>query len=86
MDEFIMTLLNPCGCFSMCTKKLPCRKRLGMIEKCEEKFLSEIDINTLLKRLRRSNNSLEHIDDKKMRKYLKLNKKNIIVSDDDSQE
>ena len=53
-----------------------------MIEKCEEKFLSEIDIGTLIKRLRRSYNSLDDIKDKKLRQYLKLNKSNIIVSDD----
>ena len=80
----MMTVLNPCGCFSICTKRLPCSKRLSTIEKCEEKFLSEIDIGTLIKRLRKSFNSLEEIKDKKLRNYLKLNKANIIVSDDDS--
>ena len=82
MDDLVMTLLNPFGVFSSCTKRLPCSKRLEMIEKCEEKFLSEIDIGTLIKRLRRSYNSLDDIKDKKLRQYLKLNKANIIVSDD----
>ena len=81
-----MTLLNPCGCFTSCTKRLPCSKRLEMIEKCEEKFLEEIDIGTMIKRIRRSYNSLGDIRDKKLRKYLKLNKANIIISDDDSQD
>ena len=57
-----------------------------MIEKCEEKFLEEIDIGTMIKRIRRSYNSLGDIRDKKLRKYLKLNKANIIISDDDSQD
>ena len=40
----------------------------------------------MIKRLRKSYNSLDDIKDKKLRKYLKLNKANIIVSDDDSQD
>lgn len=57
-----------------------------MIEKCEEKFLSEIDIGTLIKRMRKSYNSRDDIvKDKKLRQYLKLNKSNIILSDDESQ-
>ena len=43
-----------------------------------------MDIGTLIKRLRRSYNSLDDLKDKKLRQYLKLNKGNIIVSDDDS--
>ena len=81
-----MTLLNPCGCFSSCTKRLPCSKRLETIEKCESQFLAEIDIGTMIKRIRRSYHSLGDIRDKKLRKYLKLNKANIIVSDNDSDE
>lgn len=80
-----MKLLNPCGCFSKCTERLPCAKRLEMIEKCEEKFLAEIDIGTLIKRIRRSDNSLSMIQDKNLKRYLKLHKSNIIVSEDDSE-
>ena len=69
--------------FSKYTKKLPSARRLDMIEKCEEKFLAEIDIDTLIKRIRRSNNSVGDID-KDLQRYLKLNKSNIIISDDDS--
>lgn len=82
-DEFLMTFLNPCGLFSCC-KNLPSAQRLDMIEKCEEKFLAEIDIGTLIKRIRRCNNSLGDIQDKDLNRYLKLSKSNIIISDDDS--
>lgn len=80
-----MTFLNPCGCLSSLTKKFPSAKRLNLIEKCEEKFLAEIDIGTLIKRIRRSNNTLDNIQDRDLKRYLKLNKSNIIISDDDSQ-
>ena len=79
-----MTLLNPFGCFNACTKKLPSARRLDMIEKCEEKFLAEIDIGTLIKRIRTCANSLDDIEDNDLKRYLKLNKSNIIMSDDDS--
>ena len=55
-----------------------------MIEKCEEKFLSEIDIGTMIKRLRTSYNSLDDLKEKDLKEYLKLNRANIIISDDDS--
>jgi hypothetical protein len=65
--------------------KLPCFKRKRLLQKCGDRFLAELDVNTMLKKLRNSSNPFIQFKEKKVKKYLKLHK-SITVEDSSSGE
>ena len=53
-----------------------------MLEKCESRFQQELDVNTIIKRLRFSYNSLSQLKNKELKKYLRLHRSNVICETD----
>lgn len=54
-DAFVYFLLKPWECTKLtrkCIAFLPSIKRRYLLEKCESRFLNEMDVNTLIKRTR----------------------------------
>ena len=56
------------------------------MEKCEDRFQQELDVNTILKRLRYSYNSLSQLKNSSVRKYLRLNETSVVMHSDSSGE
>ena len=54
------------------------------MQKCEERFQQELDINTILKRIRYSYNSLSQIINKDIKGYLKLNECSVVMNSESS--
>ena len=85
LDNLVYSILNPCSCL-MPTKKFACFKRKRFLERCEARFLAELDVNTILKKLRYSATAFAtQFEDCEIKKYLKLNR-SITVNDSSSEE
>ena len=59
-DPLVYFVLGPLTRLK-CIRRLPCIKRLTLLEKCEWRFQQELDVNTILRRLRFSYNSLSRL-------------------------
>ena len=56
-----------------------------MLSKCEDRFQAELDVNTILKKLRYSSAAFTQFNDKDVKQYFKLHK-SITVKDSSSEE
>ena len=79
MDPIIASLMFPFAC---CFEKWGIFSRPKILEKCEEKFNSELEITTLLGKIRDSHDMLKNLQDKKFQTLLKYGKDRIINLDD----
>lgn len=78
-DTFLCTILSPCSKFKCCLRT-PCFRRTHILEKCEERFQQELDVNTIIKRTRYSYNSLSQLENKDIKKYLRLNESTVVMN------
>lgn len=87
MDSFLCSILSPFQNLKCCLRT-PCFRRSMILEKCEERFQQELDVNTLIKRMRFSYNSLSKMKNQQIDKYLRLNESSVVMnsesSDDDN--
>ena len=81
MDPIIASLMFPFAC---CFEKWGIFSRPKILEKCEEKFNSELEITTILGKIRDSHDMLKNLQDKKFQTLLKYGKDRIINLDSGS--
>ena len=62
--------------------KFSCVKRAVLLKKCEDRFLNETDINTIVKRLRVASATAGKIRDKTLKSYLRMQRQNIVFDSD----
>ena len=79
MDPIWAFIVFPFAC---CCKKCGIFTRPKILEKCEQKFNSELEITALLGKIRDSYDMLKNLQDKKSQSLLKYGKESIINLDD----
>lgn len=82
-DALLCSILSPFQNLKCCLRT-PCFRRTQILEKCEERFQQEFDVNTILKRMRYSYNSLSQIKNKEIQKYLRLNESSVVMNSESS--